>query len=460
MSRKYTDAEKAAYYKKLASQKKSSYKPRKTYTKPASAAGYKYRYKSSKAATKERTRRIESRKEPGYISAAGTMLGNLVHPIAGFLGGKLGHLVEQATGFGDYKLEYNSIMSGGMSPPQIVNAVNRGGVIVRHREFIADVKATQSFTLKSYLIQPGIDDTFPWLSQIANSYEQYKLRGVIFEFKSTSSDALLSTSTSTALGSVSMSTDYDVADLPPTSKKQMLNFEFSNSSKPSCTFMHPIECKKSQSAQYMLYTRSTVVPAGFDQRLYDFARFNIATEGMQADGGVLGELWVTYEVELYKQQFNFTGLADHFRFSNVTTARPLGTVIGSNKSSGGTIGGLVSGSGVDYSFPPDYSEGKYLINYSVFGSSTTITPVGVTPANAVLLSLWSGAGGVDNSNQQTAPGSATATQQTSLCMAVIQITAQGAGFGMSGAGVPPTSNSGDLWVVRLPDSIGPSNYLS
>jgi hypothetical protein len=39
---------------------------------------------------------------------------------------------------------------------------------------------------------------FPWLSNIAQNFESYKLRGLVFEFKSMSGDAL--TSTNTALG--------------------------------------------------------------------------------------------------------------------------------------------------------------------------------------------------------------------------------------------------------------------
>lgn len=457
MSRKYTDAEKAAYYKKLAQQnKKSTYTPKKTYTKKKTAAttGYTTRYKSNAAS------KPAPKKEPGYISAAGSMLGNLVHPIAGFLGGKLGHLVEQVTGFGDYKVESNSILKGGMSPPQVVNAVDKGGVIIRHREYLGDIKATQAFTLQSFLIQPGLADTFPWLSQIANSYEQYRLRGVLFEFKSTSSDALLSSSTSTALGSVSMSTDYDVADNPPSSLRQMLNFEYSCSSKPSCSFIHPIECKKALTAQSMLYTRSTAVPAGFDQRLYDFARFNIATEGMQADGGVLGQLWVTYEVELYKQQFNYVGLTDHFRFSAISSSRPLGSAIGLNLKSGGTIGGTIDpATGAFYLFPQDYSEGKYLVVYASQGASATVSAASMTPTNGILLNYFTTSGGADASVSNGAP-IAGATQTTSVSTWVVQITSQGCNLSFSISGNSPTApNGGDLFITRIADSIGLSNYL-
>lgn len=249
-SRKYTSQEQAAYWKKQYLASKGM--DRKTYSnyrkmKPANSKPKSYEDKASyykKKATKERG--------PGYIAKGGTFAGGAIGtalggPLGGavgsFLGGKIGHLVEQITGFGDYKVMSNSIMSGGVTPPSIVNTANRGGIIVRHREYIGDVLATTAFTVQSFMINPGLFNTFPWLSQIAMGYEQYKPRGMIFEFLSTSSDALLSSATSTALGTVSMATQYDVSDPPFTDKRSMLNHEWSNSRKPSMSFIHPIECK-------------------------------------------------------------------------------------------------------------------------------------------------------------------------------------------------------------------------
>jgi len=397
------------------------------------------------------------------ISNVGEMAGNalgsaLAGPAGGgigkFLGGKLGHLIETVTGFGDYQVESNTILEGGMGVPQIVNSINKGSTIVRHREFIGNIQSSVAFSVQSYLIQPGLASTFPWLSQMANSYEQYRLRGVLFEFVSTSSDALLSAATSTALGSVIMMTDYDVADEAPTSKRQMLNAEFACSTKPSLTAIHPIECARDLSAQDILYTRGSIaVPANFDQRLYDFARFNIATEGMQVAGGVLGELWVTYEIELIKPQFAFYGQADHFKTSLVTAARPLGTVVGSNIGSGGTIGGVINGAGTAYSFPQHVSSGKWYFEYVVLGGgAANVFPPVVTYVNAVALVVWT-------NNQFTAvssPSPAVAANQTTYVVSgTFTITGENAALTFGVAGVPPGATMyGDLWVIRLPDSIG------
>jgi hypothetical protein len=441
--KQYTDAEKAAYYRKKASGGSST----KSYSRPA----YKPYTKSAPARKYTRYNNSKTTKEPGILSAGGSALGAAIGGGPGaFLGGKIGHLVEQITGFGDYKVSQNSILKGGMGPPQIVNSINKGEVIIRHREYLGDITATKDFTVQSFLINPGLASTFPWLSQIANSYEQYKLRGVLFEFNSTSSDALLSSSTSTALGTVIMMTDYDIADLPPSSKRQMLNSEWSGSSKPSLSFIHPIECKKSLTAQNVLYTRGAIaVPANFDQRLYDFGRFNIATEGMQADGGVLGELWVTYEVSLMKQQFYYPGLTDHFRLAGVTDATtPLGVNPKSSIIAGGTLGGGLNPDNIPaYTFPINVGSGQYLINYLLRGTTAALTYAGITPTNCTILNYW-----VNDAYGQVSP--AGGSNNVSMIALVVRVNKQGARLTWpTNVVIPGAVTGGDLWVTRIADSI-------
>nr|QKV51306.1 putative capsid protein [Crucivirus sp.] len=438
--RQYTQAEKAAYYKKLSAPQQRI--PRQPVQSRA--------LQVAKPRAVEKAPGMVSRAGQGVGGAIGSALGPVGTAIGSFLGGKLGHLVEKVTGFGDYKVEQNSVLVGGMNVPQIVNSVEKGGVIIRHREFIQDIVATTAFTNQSFLIQPGLARTFPWLSQIANSFEQYRIRGMMFDFVSTSSDALLSSATSTALGTVVMMTDYDVADSAPTSKREMLQSEFASSDKPSCTFIHPIECKKSVTAQNILYTRGAIAPPeNFDQRLYDFASFNIATEGMQAAGGVLGELWVTYEIELLKPQFSYFGLADHYRMNTITTARPFGTVLGSNIGAGATLGGAIAADALSYRFPPEVTSGKFLVTYSVVGSAVASAH---TPSFSItggsLLSIQVN----DTLAWINAPEPA-ATSGIIIITAVVTVTSGACYILLANNGLMPTSNNGDFWVVRLPDSI-------
>ena len=78
-----------------------------------------------------------------------------------------------------------------------------------------------------------------------------------------------------------------------------------------------------------LYVRSGPVPSTGDERLYDLGRFQIATEGQQAIGGNLGELWVTYEVLMSKPIKPISPpvgqiLSDHFQLNGWSSSVPLG----------------------------------------------------------------------------------------------------------------------------------------
>lgn len=444
------------------------------------------KYDSKTWAAKKNTRRAEGRfydrknpqakaayykskvkkdgKTPGYISkggsaaggAAGTYLGGAMGgPVGGalggavgsFLGGKIGHLVEQITGFGDYKVVSNSIMSGGVSPPSIVNSANKGGVIVRHREYIGDILATTGFTLQQFSLNPGLLQTFPWFSQMAMAYEQYRMRGALFEFLSTSSDALLSTATSTALGTVNMATLYDVTDAPFSDKRTMLNHEWSNSRKPSVSFIHPIECKASYNPNNLYYTRAAGVPPGADPARFDFCKFCIATEGMQAAGGVLGELWITYEIELFKQQYHPLVYTDHFRLTGVAAATPLGTgtdlVNAANVARGGTLGGSINTAGTIYSFPANVGSGLYLVQYQAAGVLGPLTGTGIVLTNCAYAPIMQNGLTGTNANAGT-------TSPIYIHIMYVRVLAQGATIQWGVVGVFPTGALySDLTITQM-----------
>ena len=131
-------------------------------------------------------------------------------------------------------------------------------VVISHREYIGDVVSgpAGTFSLQSYKINPGNPLTFPWLSSIASNFQQYRMQGCVFEFKTTSADAL--NSVNTALGQIIMATNYNVVQGDFQSKYEMENTEFANSCKPSASMMHAIECAKHLTVLDELY----VAPEG------------------------------------------------------------------------------------------------------------------------------------------------------------------------------------------------------
>lgn len=200
------------------------------------------------------------------------------------------------TGRGDYKVSSNSLVESG-APPSFIR--DGSGFRVRHREYIRDVVSPGAgFNNYPLPINPGLPETFPWLSSIAANFEEYELHGLVFEFRTLSAVAV--SSTNTALGAVVLATNYDPYDPAFQNKQQMEAYEFSCSGPPCHSLLHPVECAPRQTATPIKYVRTNglVVPGG-DLRLYDQGLFQIATVGQQAASNI-GELWVSYDVKFLK----------------------------------------------------------------------------------------------------------------------------------------------------------------
>lgn len=320
--------------------------------------------------------------KPGPWGKAGRFIGNaLGSQFAGSGGGKLGaklgsylHYIGKIFGSGDYVSPSHEIRSNTLvSSTQIPQFVNgKHTVRIQHREFLGDVSTSATagaFQIQDFPINPGLSATFPWLSSVVGvTYQQYSIKGMVFEFRSMSSDAL--NSTNTALGSVVMATDYDSTDQRFVSKAQMENTEFGVSCKPSSCMIHAIECARKETSISEQYIRSGAPPPNADIRLYDLGRFSIATVGMQGSNVNVGELWVSYDIEFYKpiQQLPLSnGLLAAYQLFNVDNTHPLGTQAAIN---------IVDSVGLTFTstsiaLPYNLQTGTmFNMTYSVVGNST------------------------------------------------------------------------------------------
>jgi hypothetical protein len=228
---------------------------------------------------------------PDYRSSISTGLRSL--------GYGLGGAVSTVLGFGDYKVRQNSLVHPTRSDQAPSFSTSNGSVRLRHREYLRDVYGSTGFAITSFNINPADSNTFPWLSKIAEHFEQWQPHGLIFDYRSMSSDVQVAATT--ALGSVILGTEYNALASRFVNKQAMEASQFAVSVKPSVSVMHPIECDLSQTPSQPLYVRlpgDATINA--DPRLYDLGNFQIATQGMSTDGGDQGELWVTYDIELLK----------------------------------------------------------------------------------------------------------------------------------------------------------------
>jgi len=194
-----------------------------------------------------------------------------------------------------YRLQRNNLQG-----VMLESCFNTGGqgVRIRHREFIKNIAGSVAFLNSGANINPGLSSVFPWLSTVASSFEEYDFLGLNFKYRPTSGSAV--SGTNPALGVVVLATDYNVLNPLFGSKQVMETYEFSNSSVPFAQCIHGVECKPRRNVLDSLYVRSGAFPPDSDPRLYDIGLFQIATEGMQINGGIVGELWVEYDVVLKK----------------------------------------------------------------------------------------------------------------------------------------------------------------
>jgi len=251
-------------------------------------------------------RKVENKSKSSGIGsmlggAAGTLFG---HPALGAaLGNAAEGLIGKLFGSGDYvdvpyDVNNNTITGDTHVISQQMPAFSGGGLMTRivHREFIADYGMTSSFGLTQITIYPGDAFTFPWLSTIVRNFQKYKFKGLVFELRSTSANAVASSVA--GMGSAFMMTQYDVYAGTPTSKPEMMNCYFSVSGKPSESILAPIECDPTTiPASPLFIVNGAILP---DVHWYAMATLNIGTQGATANYNGAWELWVSYDIELYE----------------------------------------------------------------------------------------------------------------------------------------------------------------
>lgn len=262
-------------------------------------------------------------------------------PKEGWYGHARGHITDTVQGLGAYNVKRNSLMSAvdlGQDPPRVMNT-NRGeATVINHREYLGDLLSgandgslSTPFSIQKYALNPGNQILFPFLSSIARNFQEYEIRGMLVELKSLSSEY----STNLALGSVFMAADYNVYGNDPVTKQQLENMEYASSAKPSKSMIMPIECDPSNNGGIHKNVAIDSTYHGGDQRLYDWCNLYIGSQGIPAASTNLAEIWLTYEIALFKpiignnEPIHPTTLWDAacFEMVNVTSLHPCGDTV-------------------------------------------------------------------------------------------------------------------------------------
>jgi len=224
---------------------------------------------------------------------------------------QIGKAAMRAAGMGAYEvggnLKSNGIVNGGMGDIVPSFTAFSDGVTVSHKEYISDIYGPENaggFQNTVYPIQPGIVTTFPWLSQIAQNYEEYTLKQCIFTWKSTISDA--QANTNGQVGSISIATQYNPSDTPFQTKQDVLEYFAVVSAKTSESILAGVECDPAKlSGSTGKFVRAGPVSHGQDLKQYDWGNLNVAVSNIPSSyaNQALAELWVSYTVEFRKPRF-------------------------------------------------------------------------------------------------------------------------------------------------------------
>jgi len=211
------------------------------------------------------------------------------------------------------------------------------------------------------------------------------MNGLVFEYRPTSGSAVATNSS--ALGVVVMATDYNAAAPNFTSKQMMESYEFSSSTVPFNSALHPVECKPLSNTQNSYYIRSGDATVT-NQQLFDMGNFQLATSGMQS-AYVVGELWVTYDVSLLKPRVSTNMSQNDYCHLNeapagsATAAHPLGTTAGYVFSSSTLtgVGASLTNPTTSINFP---NPGSYYVSFNWHNGNGTMAAVAtVTPGSNI-----------------------------------------------------------------------------
>jgi hypothetical protein len=212
------------------------------------------------------------------------------------------------TGRGEYT--DNALIDTGLGVaeevPVFASAGDETGMVcVSKKEYICDIYGpSQSFNCQAFSLNPGLESTFPWLSQIAQNYDEYDFKQLMFTFRSTTTD--IGSSTSGQCGTVIMATNYNAAAPAFQDKVTMMEYDSAMSCKATESMRHGVECDPAKlSGSEGKFVRNNPVVIAQDLKTYDHGLFQLGVANAPAAyvDQSLGELWVTYTVELRKPKF-------------------------------------------------------------------------------------------------------------------------------------------------------------
>jgi len=286
--------------------------------------------------------------------------------------------------------------------PKVVSMTSRSWRI-RHREMVDPVNTAGSSYLFAPVagmtnglpLNPGMDATFSWLSNVALNWERYKFHALKFIY--------LTRSPTSQAGSVILAPDYDPADTAPIDELTALSYKDAKEDVPWKDIVVTLDPSDLSGGRKDHFVRTGPLAANLDIKTYDSGTLWVYTEGV-ASSVNLGKLFVEYDVELFTPQLPPTGdpitgsmelssagggLSAAAPFgaapainilSNLASLTPIPDII-SFKEAASTVlmSAATAGTGLGSWLPPSFVAGPGAVN--VFNA--TVTNAAATTANVV-----------------------------------------------------------------------------
>jgi len=246
----------------------------------------------------------------------------------------------------------------------------QGTIRVRHRELLSQIQGNSNGATGTWVvplvfpINPGVDVTFTWLSQLGILYETYKINKLRFSY--------IPFCATSQVGGVYLGIDYDPLDATPISKAAFLSLP-STMAAPAwqgfCLEFDP-RCVRPYAEHYV---RDSIV-TGSDLKTYDCGNLFVGLDGF-ANSNQIGDLYIEYDISFYQPQIpsqSAANVSQEFTVSNsgtgVLTPSTILTSAGDNIAY--TVASAVPGQGLI-----KFNEyGDYLVNLYVGGNSTNTVP--------------------------------------------------------------------------------------
>jgi hypothetical protein len=157
-------------------------------------------------------------------------------------------------------------------------------------EYLTNMEATEPFTLQQVKINPGDETVFPYLSGLANNYEEYKFERLTFQYKTT-----CSTLTD---GSSYFAFNPDSREDAPTDKIRFMSFH--DAKKAGAWESYSLTVPR-ERLKVKRYISTGDLPSDTDIHFYDVGSFYAASEGNSGNVSTpisIGEVYVSYRVVL------------------------------------------------------------------------------------------------------------------------------------------------------------------